>query len=230
MKKLMEKMDLEIAKLLPKVMPCENNSRVFGANCEAIIVNNANNLSKIINGQVLPKAGKKTIYDWACKTTMICGFDIKSKDLDDDKYSDGGVCSVGNILQFMTKENRQLIITEIGHSKVIGSSEQREIKYVVSVPFHLLPEDIYRIENLGTGQVRFNYSIKQAVDDNKVVWNRDNKDFFDIFCKIAKEHYKRVAYIAEKERTDALYRFKNGGYKEFLWKPKKVKIKKEKKI
>ena len=47
----------------------------------------------------------------------IVGIDVKTKDLDSKKYSDGGICAVGNLLKFLANDRGQFIIAELGHNQ-----------------------------------------------------------------------------------------------------------------
>ena len=78
--------------------------------------------------------------------------------------------------------------------------------------FIWLPKDTYRIENLGTGQVRLNYSINQVFDE--ILWNRWLIEFFDIFTNLAIRHDERVGRDAQK-RAEAMRAFKANNYQKF---------------
>ena len=68
------------------------------------------------------------------------------------------------------------------------------------------------IENLGTGQVRLNYTINQVWDE--IEWDRDMNRFYDFFTDLAIQHYQRVGRDAQK-RIEAIEAFKSGGYARF---------------
>lgn len=60
--------------------------------------------------------GRRTIYDFASRyNNSFYGFDVKTKDLDSDRYSDGGVCSVANLLKFLANEKAIFVVAEFGH-------------------------------------------------------------------------------------------------------------------
>lgn len=65
-----------------------------------------------------------------------------------------------------------------------------------SAPLHALPTATYRIENLGTGQLRLNDSIHDSADS--IDWERTTEAFFDAFAPLCIEPYERV-----KKRADA---------------------------
>ncbi len=93
--------------------------------------------------------GRRTIYDFACEIDgVLVGFDVKTKDLDATRYSDGGVCAVGNLLKYMANDAGVFMIVEFGHKDSDSKGTGRDIHYIRIAPFHTLPKDIYRIENL----------------------------------------------------------------------------------
>ncbi|MCB5262539.1 MAG: hypothetical protein LHW64_03085 [Candidatus Cloacimonetes bacterium] len=114
---------------------------------------------------------KKIVLD-----EILFGFDVKTKDLDSTRYSDGGVCAIGNLLKFMANDKGVFVIVEFGHNKSTAKNNARDSEYIRVAPFHTLPKDMYRIENLGTGQIRLNYTVNQVWDE--IDWNRSDNDFF----------------------------------------------------
>lgn len=104
------------------------------------------------------------------------------------------------------------VIVEFGHNKSSQKSDARDLEYIRVAPFHTLPKDCYRIENLGTGQVRLNYTINQVWAE--IEWERPYKVFFDIFCELALTHYRRVKADADS-RISAIERFKIDQYGHF---------------
>jgi len=99
-------------------------------------------------------------------------------------------------------------------TKDLERSDQRDIEYIRVAPFIMLPQNAYRIENLGTGQVRLNYTLNQVWDE--IEWNRDIKSFYDLFVDLAITHYQRVSRDALK-RIEALERFRQNGYQNFTF-------------
>jgi prepilin signal peptidase PulO-like enzyme (type II secretory pathway) len=116
---------------------------------------------------------------------LFLGLDVKTKDLDDTRYSDGGVCSVGNLLRFLSTRSNALVLSEFGYT---SSSAGAAVDYVRTVPIHVLEQGVLRIENLGTGQVRLNASLKDADID----WERSVEEFLIEFASLAADHYARV--------------------------------------
>ena len=160
------------------------DSRAFGAMIEKRITQNWEKICVDLGYEPLNIPGRRTIFDFACKIDkQLFGFDVKTKDLDTTKYSDGGVCAVGNLLKYMANDKGIFVIAEFGHNKSGTKNESRDIEYIRIAPFHCLPRDTYRIENLGTGQVRMNYTINQVWDE--IECNRSYPHFFDINLKIA---------------------------------------------
>ncbi len=139
---------------------------------------------------------------------------MKTKDLDSTRYSDGGICAVGNLLKFLANDKGTFLITEFGHNKLSTRGNTRDIEYIRVAPFIMLPQNAYRIENLGTGQVRLNYTVNQVWDE--IAWDRDLKDFYDLFVDLAITHYRRVSSDAIK-RISALEEFRNNGYQHFTF-------------
>ncbi len=192
------------------------DSRAFGALIEKRITQNWKNICEKLGYQAIDIPGRRAIFDFACEIeNKLFGFDVKTKDLDSKKYSDGGVCAVSNLLKFLANDKGVFLIVEFCHEKSKKQNNSRDIKHIHVVPFHCLPESIYRIENLGTGQVRLNDTIHQVW--NEINWNRSYEDFFNIFCDLAIKHYERVKEKAE-ERIKSIKEFKNGDYQNFQFK------------
>jgi hypothetical protein len=189
------------------------DSRAFGAMVERRITDNWEQICKKSGVEPLDIPGRRSIFDCAYKDNgSIYGLDVKTKDLDSTSYSDGGICAVGNLLKFLANDKGIFLIVEVGHTATSGAKSARDIEYIHVAPFSCLPADSYRIENLGTGQVRLNYSVNQVHDE--IDWNRPNNTFFDIFTDLAISHYERVGRDAKK-RIDSINAFKANGYKEF---------------
>jgi hypothetical protein len=189
------------------------DSRAFGAMIEKKVTDNWQIICDRLGYDRIDLPGRRTIFDFACHIdNRIWGFDIKTKDLDATRYSDGGVCAIGNLLKFLANDNGVFIIVEFGHNRSSLKNNSRDIEYIKVAPFHVLPKDTYRIENLGTGQVRLNYSINQIWDE--IIWDRSYISFYDMFCALAITHYRRVKADAEK-RIKSIEVFKENGYKNF---------------
>ncbi len=189
------------------------DSRALGAMIEKRITENWEKVCNNLGYKPINIPGRRTIFDFACKINdVLLGFDVKTKDLDKTRYSDGGVCAVGNLLKYLANDKGVFVIVEFGHHKSTLKNSTRDIEYIRVAPFHTLPADIYRIENLGTGQVRLNYSVNQVWDE--MDWNRSYTDFFDIFCDLAVRHYKRVKADTER-RIKSIEQFRANGYGNF---------------
>jgi hypothetical protein len=189
------------------------DSRAFGAMIEKRITQNWSNICEGLGYQAVEIPGRRTIFDFAFKDgSNLWGFDVKTKDLDTAKYSDGGVCAVGNLLKFLANEKGIFAIVEFGHNRAGTKNDLRDIEYIRVAPFHTLPGNCYRIENLGTGQVRLNYTVNQVWDE--IEWERPYSKFFEIFCDLALTHYKRVKADAEK-RIQSIEEFKSNNYERF---------------
>ncbi len=182
------------------------DSRAFGAMIEQKIANHWESICAKMRSESVPRPGRKTIYDFGvCYKGILFGVDVKTKELDSKKYADGGVCSVDNVLKFLTKDDAIFIVIEFGHTQESSQSHFRKLKYIKVAPFHLLPKKAYRIENLGTGQVRLNYTINEIY--NEIEWTRSLEQFLDIFIDIVIIHYKNVSQKAQ-ERIDKMRNYK----------------------
>ncbi len=214
--KISKEIEVEIENLFKELrlgISAREDSRAFGAMIEKRITENWDTVCLNLNYQAIDIPGRRTIFDFACNIeNTLFGFDVKTKDLDSTRYSDGGVCAVGNLLKFLANDNGVFMIVEFGHNKSTTKNSSRDIEYIRVAPFHCLPENTYRIENLGTGQVRLNYTVNQVWGE--IDWNRSYNDFFEIFCNLAVNHYKRVSSDAEK-RIKSIEQFKKGDYENF---------------
>ena len=216
MKEYFESLAGELDKLfvdLKSGITAREDSRAFGAMIEKQITDNWDDICRKVGSESVPTPGRRTIYDFASKHGgQFFGFDVKTKDLDSNKYSDGGVCAVGNLLKFLANDRAVFVVVEFGHNKAVSDKSLRDLEYIKLAPFHSLPSDTYRIENLGTGQVRLNYSINQIFDE--ICWERSLNEFFDIFVDLTIKHYERVGRDAQN-RIAAMKRFRDGGYRNF---------------
>lgn len=179
-KKISENFEREIEKLFNEIhsgISEREDSRAFGAMIEKRIGANWKKICSKLGYVPKDIPGRRTIFDFACEiNNTLFGFDIKTKDLDSNKYSDGGVCAVGNLLKFLANDKGVFMIIEFGHTRSNSKKNNRDIEYIRIAPFHCLPNDTYRIENLGTGQVRLNYTINQVWDE--INWGKTYNEFF----------------------------------------------------
>jgi hypothetical protein len=166
------------------------DSRAFGGHVEKGIRDSWPQITAQLGCQAEPTPGRRSIYDLACSTSDgdLIGLDIKTKDLADGRYSDGGVCSVANLLRWYQGGSSTFVVAEFGHRSRQGGIA---FEYVATAPFHILPPELYRIENLGTGQVRLNGSLAAA--KRNFEWDRPLSTFLELFCELAAEHYRRVS-------------------------------------
>ena len=215
-KKTLAKIEVRINELFNELrsgISEREDSRAFGAMVEKRITDNWHRICEELDFEFVEIPGRRTIFDFACKIEgKLFGFDVKTKNLDRESYSDGGVCSIGNLLKYMANDKGVFVIVEFGHNRSGVKNACRDIEYIRLSPLHTLPSDCYRIENLGTGQVRLNYTINQVWDE--INWKRTYFDFFEIFCHLALTHYKRVKGDAEK-RIQSIINFKNDRYEYF---------------
>lgn len=211
-----KKLEAELVKLFEELrsgIAAREDSRAFGAMIEHRIKQNWEAICSRNGFEAVDLPGRRTIFDFGFKAEdRIVGIDVKTKDLDSTKYSDGGICAVGNLLKFLANDHGQFIIAEFGHNQAGTDSETRDLEYIRVAPFTCLPVNAYRIENLGTGQVRLNYTINQVWEE--IDWDRDINRFYDFFTDLAIKHYQRVGRDAQS-RIQAIETFKNGGYTKF---------------
>ena len=218
LRKISGAIEQELSKLFEELrsgIAAREDSRAFGAMIERRILDNWAAICGRCGFTPVDLPGRRTIFDFGFTVERcIVGIDVKTKDLDSTKYSDGGICAVGNLLKFLANDNGQFLIAEFGHNQSAAKTDARDLEYIRVAPFILLPQNSYRIENLGTGQVRLNYTINQVWDE--IEWERDIRDFYDIFTDLAIKHYQRVGRDAEK-RIKAIESFKRGGYAHFTF-------------
>ncbi len=211
-----QKIEAELTKLFEELrfgIAAREDSRAFGAMIEHRIIENWTGICSRSGFVPLDLPGRRTIFDLGFKIEgRIVGIDVKTKDLDSTKYSDGGICAVGNLLKFLANDKGQFIIAEFGHNQAGADVAARDLEYIRVAPFICLPCNTYRIENLGTGQVRLNYTINQVWAE--IEWDRDINRFYDYFTDLAIKHYQRVGRDAQS-RILAIEAFKNCGYTKF---------------
>ncbi len=217
-KNIAHEVEVKISALFDELrsgMAEREDSRAFGAMIERRITDNWVRICNDLGYDALDRPGRRTIFDFAFrKNDRIVGIDVKTKDLDSTRYSDGGICAVGNLLKYLANDNGVFLIAEFGHNKASDNSDTRDIEYIKVAPFIMLPQNAYRIENLGTGQVRLNYTLNQVWDE--IQWDRKPKEFYDLFVDLAITHYTRVSRDALK-RIEALNKFKENGYQHFTF-------------
>jgi hypothetical protein len=189
------------------------DSRAFGAMVEKQITSNWVSICNELDVKPLDIPGRRTIFDCAFSDSgYIYGLDVKTKDLDATSYSDGGICAVGNLLKFLANDKGVFLIVEVGHKKSESRKDSRDIEYIHVAPFSCLPAKSFRIENLGTGQVRLNHSVSEVFDE--IDWKRTNQEFFEIFTELTKTHYLRVIKDANT-RIESIETFQKNGYERF---------------
>jgi hypothetical protein len=192
-----------------RIFPEQPDSRAFGAAIEDAAVREWPALCHGIGVDPLPRPGRRTIYDAAFVANgALVGVDFRTKDLERGRYSDGGICAVGNLLRWMVRDHGTLLVAEVGYRI---KDAVADIRYVATAPIHVLPKESYRIENLGTGQLRLNASIADAVGG--AVWSRTHEEFFELFAGSCIDHYERVAAVAIG-RAAAITSFVECGYAE----------------
>ena len=216
LRELCATIESEISKLFEELrsgISAREDSRAFGAMIERRICENWDSICTKSNFIPVDLPGRRTIFDFGFKVDdRIVGIDVKTKDLDSTKYSDGGICAVGNLLKFLANDRGHFIIAEFGHNLSSVEAQSRDLEYIKVAPFTLLPVTAYRIENLGTGQVRLNYTINQVWEE--IEWERDMTKFYDYFTDLAIKHYQRVGRDALK-RAESIEAFRNCGYAKF---------------
>ena len=216
LKDLSQKIETELTLLFEELrsgISAREDSRAFGAMVEHRIKQNWEAICSRCGFVPVELPGRRTIFDFGFKLAeRTVGVDVKTKDLDTTKYSDGGICAVGNLLKFLANDHGLFIIAEFGHNQSSVNSSARDLEYIRVAPFTCLPANAYRIENLGTGQVRLNYTINQVWEE--IEWDRDINRFCDFFTDLAIHHYQRVGRDAQR-RLLSIEAFRQGGYAHF---------------
>lgn len=209
-------MEAKISSLFEELgsgISAREDSCAFGAMVEKRITDNWESICADLGYPPLKRPGRRTIFDFAFQSDdQIVGIDVKTKDLDTTSYSDGGICAVENLLKYLANDNGVFLIAEVGHNRASDKTDRRDIEYIKVAPFVVLPQNAYRIENLGTGQVRLNYTLNQVWDE--IEWDRELTGFYDLFIDLAMTHYRRVSRDAIS-RIEALERFRKNGYQNF---------------
>jgi len=216
LRELCQTLESELSKLFEELrsgIAAREDSRAFGAMIEHRITRNWKAICSRRGFTPVDLPGRRTIFDFGFSVDdRVVGVDVKTKDLDTTKYSDGGICAVGNLLKFLANDHGHFIIAEFGHNLSSVKTKTRDLEYIRVAPFISLPVTAYRIENLGTGQVRLNYTINQVWDE--IEWDRDIKKFYDYFSDLAIKHYQRVGRDALK-RIEAIETFRRNDYTRF---------------
>ena len=108
-KKICQEVEDSISRLFEELrsgMSEREDSRAFGAMVEKRITDNWESICSDLGYPALERPGRRTIFDFAFRIgNQIVGIDIKTKDLDSKKYSDGGICAVGNLLKYLANDN-----------------------------------------------------------------------------------------------------------------------------
>src|SRR5688500_584769 len=127
------RIDESLATLVEKRdFPEQADARAFGGYVEHAVLVEWTDLCR--DWKVVPRThpGRRTIYDASFEVDdSLVGVDFRTKDLADDRYSDGGLCAVGNLLRFMVRERATLLITEFGYAIQDGIAT---FEYVQSAP------------------------------------------------------------------------------------------------
>lgn len=188
------------------------DSRAFGALVERRIVEAWPAICARVAAIADPIPGRRSVFDVSLRSGgNRFGVDVLTTDLDAGRYSDGGVCSVDNLLRLLTGGETTLVLLEVAH-RASASHDRREIASLVVAPIHVLPEETIRIENLGTGQVRLDETL--AASWPGLDWNRAPAAFLEHFVEKAVVHYRRVITDAEA-RIANLRDLQSRGYVSF---------------
>ena len=118
-------------------MAAREDSRAFGAMIERRILDNWAGICQRCGFTPVDLPGRRTIFDFGFTVeNQIVGIDVKTKDLDSTKYSDGGICAVGNLLKFLANDKGQFIIAEFGHNQSSTTKDARDSRIYPSCPIH----------------------------------------------------------------------------------------------
>lgn len=197
-------------------LAAREDARAFGGSLQERIEEHWADLCRQQGWRAEPLPGRRTIYDIACEMDGLrVGVDVNTTDLDPGRYADGGICSVDNLLRFLAgrKADRRgvLVVLELAHQSAPNNPQQRVVKSVTAAPLHTLPLDDFRIENLGTGQVRLN----RLLADMQPQWQRTTTEFLKDLVPLVKQHYDRVAADAQRRKA-ALEDFERRGCTDFV--------------
>jgi hypothetical protein len=205
MKAICEQLDSHFAAIASRGLESQPDSRAVGAYAEQAIVDEWEEICAALGTKAHARPGRLTIYDASCsKGDQLIGIDIRTKDLDETRYADGGICSVANLLKLLLRDRGVLLIAEFSYREESNSIRFSDVK---TAPIHCLPLDGFRIENLGTGQVRLDKSVVLSYEE--IEWERGINEFVQPFAGLAIEHYERVSAKAD-ERAQSLRRFTAG--------------------
>jgi hypothetical protein len=205
----MEQLCTELAALFAEAaaraaIGAQPDSRALGAYVERAITDSWEDICAAAGVKALPIPGRRTIYDCAFEdASTTFGVDISAKSNDETRYSDGGICSVDNLVRFLREGGREFLIAQFSYRQTDGGLA---LGRCTVVPFRCLPEAALRIENLGTGQFRLNGALEKHVAS--VTWNRPMRDFLVTIADMAVSHYARVAAKAS-ERAEAMANFRD---------------------
>lgn len=207
-----EALERSVAEVMQVEFERREDSRAFGAAIEQCVRDQWEAICDDNAWEALDAPGKRDIGDVSCccAATMI-RVDVKTHDLDADRYADGGVCSVDNLLRLLagTEDTGLLVVLEVAHR---AKGDKRKLDSVRAVPLHALPVDALRIENLGAGQLRLDDTVSALCE--RAEWKRTVQEFLDPFVVLAMEHYDKVAEVAGKRR-ERLEAFVRDGYRDF---------------
>lgn len=93
---------------------------LFGAMIEKRITDNWEAICSKMGYPPIDRPGRRTIFDFAFQVdNQVVGIDVKTKDLDSARYSDGGICAVGNLLKYLANDKGVFLIAEFG-MRLIG--------------------------------------------------------------------------------------------------------------
>lgn len=124
LRNISQKLEAELSTLFEELrsgIAAREDSRAFGAMIEHRIKQNWDDICARCGCTPEDLPGRRTIFDFGFKIQKtIVEIDVKTKDLDTAKYSDGGICAVGNLLKFLANDRGQFIIAEFGHNQSGG--------------------------------------------------------------------------------------------------------------
>lgn len=111
LRNISQKLEAELSKLFEELrsgIAAREDSRAFGAMIEHRIKQNWDGICSRCGWTPEDLPGRRTIFDFGFKIQeTVVGIDVKTKDLDSTKYSDGGICAVGNLLKFLANDRGQ---------------------------------------------------------------------------------------------------------------------------
>jgi hypothetical protein len=193
-------------KLKSSDMPRYPDSRGVGGAIQAELLEGWDELCKGWGATPEPEPGPKTMYDAAFTlSNVFVGVDFSAKKSAEGGYSDGGICSVADLLRFYIRTTGLFLVAQVRYSQTESNTTADSVRVA---PLHALPMANFSIANLGTGQIR----LSDPLDETEVDWGRSKETFLREFASIAKQFYADVGAQASR-RAESVQAMVDSGFK-----------------